>query len=192
MLVGIATEYNDALLVVERENVGWSVLQTIIEREYKNLFYMSKDHKIVETHRTLTNRYASEEQKMLPGFSTSVKTRPLIISKLDTYMRDRAITIRSLRTIKELEVFIWDNHKAQAMQGYNDDLVMALCIGLWIRDVALRIQQTGIDLTKIAIEGITRVGGEGMYVNRPISHDPYVMPSANGNALPEDIRWLFR
>jgi len=193
-LVEVATKYNDALLVVERENVGWAVLQTIIDREYKNLFYMSKDHKVVETQRTLTSRYYSEEQKMLPGFGTTIKTRPLIISKLDTYMREKAVEIRSLRLIEELRVFIWDNHKAQAMDGMNDDLVMAFCIALWIRDVALKIQTVGVEQTKFALDHITRTSHEGIYTNRNLPHDPYTMPTGtpgvSGADIGEDLRWL--
>jgi hypothetical protein len=91
MLVEWATIYNDALLVVERENVGWAVIQTIIDRGYKNLFYMSKDRQVIEVERNITNRYNSEEKKLIPGFTTSIKTRPLCISKLDTYMREKIL-----------------------------------------------------------------------------------------------------
>ena len=38
ILMSVATEYNDALLVVENNNVGWAVLQSLIDRDYKNLF----------------------------------------------------------------------------------------------------------------------------------------------------------
>ena len=34
ILVAIATEYNNALLVVENANIGWSTIQTIIEKNY--------------------------------------------------------------------------------------------------------------------------------------------------------------
>ena len=38
-LIELATKYNDALLVVENNNIGWATLQTIIDRGYENLFY---------------------------------------------------------------------------------------------------------------------------------------------------------
>ena len=41
VLVGIASEYNDALLVVENANIGWSTIEQILEREYKNMYYSS-------------------------------------------------------------------------------------------------------------------------------------------------------
>jgi hypothetical protein len=42
MLVGIATEYNEALLVVENNNIGWATLDAIQEREYRNLYFSPK------------------------------------------------------------------------------------------------------------------------------------------------------
>jgi hypothetical protein len=42
LLVGIATEYNNALLVVENANIGWSTIETILERGYQNMYYSPK------------------------------------------------------------------------------------------------------------------------------------------------------
>ena len=51
----------------------------------------------------------------------------------------------SNRLIDELFVFIYKtgiiHARAEAMEGYNDDLVMSFAIALWIRDTALRIQK---------------------------------------------------
>ena len=48
---------------------------------------------------------------MVAGFSTTSKTRPLIISKLDDYFRDKSVTVRSTRLVDELFTFIWNgNH----------------------------------------------------------------------------------
>jgi hypothetical protein len=159
LLVSIATEYNDALLVVERENIGWAVLQTIVDRQYKNTFYSSNDLKIIEIHRQMTNRFYSEEKKVLPGFSTTIKTRPLIVSKLEAYFRSKEVDIRSIRLINELKTFIWDNNKAQAAPNYNDDLIMSLGIGLWVRDTAIRLRQEGVLLTKAMLGKLDKSTG---------------------------------
>jgi hypothetical protein len=190
MLVTIATEYNDALLVVERENVGWAVLQVIINRGYKNLFYMTNDLAVVEVERNLTTRYNAEQRNMVAGFTTSSRTRPLVISKLDTYMREKACNILSLRLISELEVFIWNNGKAEAMAGYNDDLVMSFGIGLWIRDTAMRLHQEGIELTRNALDSIKRVEYEGIYSTTNLPVDPYRLKLGSGENQTEDLRWL--
>jgi hypothetical protein len=43
MLVNVATEWNDALLVIENANIGWAVIQEAIDRNYTNLYYSYKD-----------------------------------------------------------------------------------------------------------------------------------------------------
>jgi hypothetical protein len=162
-LVALSTEYNDALLVIENANIGWATIQQVIDRNYKNLFYMSKDLKYIDVENQMTNRYRSEDKGLVAGFSTTSKTRPLIISKLTDYFREKSVIIRSNRLIDELFTFIYMNGRAEAMKGYNDDLVMAFSIGLWVRDTALRLRQEGIDLTKSAVGGITSNTYNGIY-----------------------------
>jgi hypothetical protein len=92
-----------------------------------------------------------DKSQMVPGVSTTTRTRPLMISALEMYMREHTPVIRSKRLIQELFVFVWLNGKAQSQQGYNDDLVMAFCIGLWLRDTTLKLRQQGIELNKRAL-----------------------------------------
>ena len=192
-LVSLSTEYNNALLVVENANIGWAVIQQIIDRQYKNLFYMSNDLKYVDVENQMTNKYRAEERGMKPGFSTTSKTRPLIISKLEEYIREKSVTIRSHRTIDELFTFIWNGNRAEAMRGYNDDLTMSLAIGLWVRDTALRLRQEGIDLTKQALGGIGAhqldSGGMGFGGNSSIEDDPWKMRVGDSH---EDLTWLIK
>jgi hypothetical protein len=162
-LVSLSTEYNDALLVVENANIGWATIQQVIDRGYKNLFYMSKDLKYIDVENQMTNKYRAEDRGLVAGFSTTSKTRPLIISKLTDYFREKSVVVRSTRLIDELFTFIYMNGRAEAMKGYNDDLVMAFSIGLWVRDTALRLRQEGIDLTKSAVGGITSNTYNGIY-----------------------------
>jgi hypothetical protein len=78
------------------------------------------------------------------------------------------------------------------MKGYNDDLVMALSIGLWVRDTALRLRQEGIDLTKSALGGInqsiTEIGG-GFGGNTAYDENPWQMQVGNAT---EDLSWLIK
>jgi len=189
MLVSIATDYNQALLIIERENIGWAVIQQVINRQYHNLFYSSGDLKYVDTLKQVTNKYRTQEKQLKPGFSTTVKTRPLIISKIDQFFREREIVIQSSRTISESWVFVWKGNKAEARDGYNDDLLLALGIGLWVRDTALKLRQEGIELTKMTIDKFqVKSSYDAVYKpNSPNMIDPYQM-NIGGN--PEDIKWL--
>jgi len=187
-LVSLSTEYNNALLVIENANIGWATIQQVIDRGYPNLYYMSKDLKYVDVENQLSNKYRSEDRGMVAGFSTTSRTRPLIVSKLDEYFREKSVVVRSTRTIDELFTFIWNNGRAEAMRGYNDDLTMSLSIGLWVRDTALRLRQEGIDLTKRALGGITTQTYTGLYGGTSMENNPWEMDI---NGQKEDLtKWL--
>ena len=194
MLVEIATRYNDALLIVENANTGWAVLQTIINRQYKNLFYMSDDPLIIEENSIVTNKWTKYDRKKVPGYTVSNKSRPLIISKLDEYLRNKDVKIHSDRTLNEMLTFIWENGKAQATEGYNDDLIMALGIGLWVRDTSMKLYQQQMDLSRKALEHVGK-GPEVVYKPSYLPIDPYKIPtgarrSPYSNDTDEDLRWL--
>ena len=161
MLVSVATEYNDALLIVENNNIGWATIQQVIDRDYPNLFYTSKDLQYVDVQHQVTNKHYREEKSMVAGFSTTSKTRPLIISKLEEFFREESVVIRSNRLIDELLTFVYINNRAQAMNGYNDDLVMSFAIGLWVRDTALRLRTQGVELTKKTLSKM--MDNQGLY-----------------------------
>ena len=135
-MIALATEYNDALLIVDNANIGWATIQQVLDRDYKNLFWSHKDVQYVDADTQWTNKWNREQRQMIPGFTISSKTRPMIVSKIDTYMKDKSIIIHSKRTIDELFTFAWVNGRAEAARGYNDDLTMSLGIGLWVRDTA--------------------------------------------------------
>jgi hypothetical protein len=150
---------------------------------------MSKDLKYVDVEQQMKNKYRADERQMVAGFSTTSKTRPLIISKLDEYFREKSVTIRSNRLIDELFTFIFINGRAEAMKGYNDDLTMALSIGLWVRDTALRLRQEGIDLTKRTLGGISsNMQHAGVYGPADRDDNPWKMKI--GDDFEDLTQWL--
>ena len=187
MLVNVASEYNNALLVVENNNIGWAAIQQVIDREYPNLFYTSKDLQYVDVQHQITNKYRSQERNMVPGFSTTSKTRPLIVAKLEEMFREESVVVHSQRLIDELFVFIYNGNRAEAMTGYNDDLVMSFAIALWVRDTALRLRSEGIELSKKAIQGIGH--NPGVYTSNTETNDSWEM-DVKGEK--EDLTWLIK
>jgi hypothetical protein len=67
---------------------------------------------------------------MVAGFTTTSKTRPLIVEKLVEYFRDKTAIVYSNRLINELFSFVYGPSLAQADYGANDDLVMSFAIAL--------------------------------------------------------------
>jgi len=185
MLVSVATEYNDALLIVENNNIGWATIQQIIDRDYPNLFYTSKDLQYVDVQHQVTNKHYSEEKRMVAGFSTTSKTRPLIISKLEEFFREESVMVRSNRLIDELLTFVYINNRAEAMQGYNDDLVMSFAIGLWVRDTALRLRTQGVELTKKTLSKM--MDNEGLYTPNDNKNDSWEWDTGKEK---ESLDWL--
>lgn len=190
MLVAVAHEWNGALLVIENANIGWSVVQIAIDRNYPNLYYTYKQDTYIDEEVQISKGYdLKDKSKMVPGFTTSTRTRPLIISKIETYFRERTPIVKSKRLINELFVFIWNGHKAEAQQGYNDDLVMAFGIGLWVRDTALRLRQHGLELTKQSLGHFTRTNANpSVYTTGNKRDTGWAWKPTNDSE--EDLTWL--
>ena len=200
-LIEVATKYNDAILVVENNNIGWATIQTIIDRGYKNLFYQSKDLQVVDVEHNMGNKYRTQDKNMVPGFSTTVKTRPLVIAKMEEYTREKLVKLHSNRLIDELFVFIYKtgiiHSRAEAMQGYNDDLVMSYSIALWVRDTALRIQtdrnnqQWAIMNSMLESNGNKVDHSAGFQAGKPgmPNNNPWEMDVGNDK---EDLTWLIK
>ena len=193
LLVAVANEFNGALLVVENANIGWAVLQQIMDRGYSNLYYTQKDLQYVDELTQHTNKLNRLDKKQVPGFTTSVKSRPLIISKMETYIREKEVVIQSERTIEELFTFVWNGMKAEAMQGYNDDLIMSLCIALWVRDTALRFRSENIESQKSLFDymgSTTNLDAGQNYRQSGLTSNPYEMKTQHGGT--ENLEWLLK
>ena len=190
-LIELATKYNDALLVVENNNIGWATLQTIIDRGYENLFYQEKNHLVVDEDNQHTNRYRNIDKNKIPGFTTTLRTKPLMVAKMEEYTREKMVKIKSTRLIDELFVFIYKNSKTQALEGYNDDLVMSYSILLWIRDTAIRIQSERNEFQSSMMSTIGSLNGRSPIM----TSDNKIKPKESGWEIEirgekEDLTWL--
>ena len=92
---------------------------------------------------------------VVPGFTTSSKTRPLVISKLEELIRNKLLNIKSKRLYNEMQTFIWNNGKPQAMKKHNDDLIMACAIGCWVKETAFAINQRAAAYQKVFLNSMT-------------------------------------
>ena len=131
-LNSVGREYGGCMLVVENNNIGYSVLDKLKEKGYPNVY-----HSIKASHEFIDSVEAEYRNNSVAGFTTSSKTRPLIIAKFEEFVRNKLIKVYSGRLLNEMRTFIWNNGKAEAMRSYNDDLIMACSIGCWVRDTAL-------------------------------------------------------
>jgi hypothetical protein len=190
LLHNIASEYNNALLVIENNTLGIGVLSRLEELEYNNIYYSVRS-----THEYI-DQATSEAIGGIAGFTMSMKTRPLVISKFEEFVRNKLITINSRRLANEIKTFIWHNGKAQGMRSYNDDLVIAIAIGCWVRDTALTVNRREIEYKKAMIGGIsvssktlnTRI--EGMQGYKPPSKPTNTFTGNDGETY--DLSWIIK
>jgi len=70
-------------------------------------------------------------------------------------VRNKLITINSVRLANEMKTFVWHNGRPQAMRSYNDDLVIAACIGCWVRGTALTANQREADYKMALLNNIS-------------------------------------
>ena len=133
--------YNQAVMCPENNTYGYAVIMKLKELAYPNLYYKKVSDKYA-------SYYSSDSDIHKIGFQTNSASRGQILTKLEEILRNKQITIRSSRLYEELKTFIWKGQKAQAMRGKNDDLVMALAIGVWLYDTSPHYNKNAVDLNK--------------------------------------------
>jgi hypothetical protein len=127
LLSEFGKRYNNALLCPENNSYGYATILKLKEIQYPNIYH--KRRKAV-----YVGDYVPSKDTDIAGFTTSGKTRNLILSKLEEVLRNKLIRVYSTRFYEELKTFTWKNNKAQAMKGYNDDLVISFAIAMWLYD----------------------------------------------------------
>tara|TARA_R100000458_G_C8264633_1_gene239799 strand:- start:1457 stop:1996 length:540 start_codon:yes stop_codon:yes gene_type:complete len=131
------------MIVVENNSVGFAVIEKLRDMGYPNIFYSYKS-----SHEYVDPLMAETTNSAVAGFTTSSKTRPLIIAKMEEFVRNKLITVYSQRLFSEMETFVWHNGKPQAMKKYNDDLIMSCAIGCWVKDIAYTVNQRDLKYKK--------------------------------------------
>ena len=140
LLAEAGQRYNDALICPENNSYGYAVIMKLNELDYRNLYFQNDKDRY--------NYMYGDKDIGKIGFQTNSKTRSQILTKLEEVLRTKQVKIRSSRLYEELKTFVWKNGKAQAMRGQNDDLIMALAIGVWLYDTSPQLSKSGTDLNK--------------------------------------------
>ena len=130
--------------------MGIAVLEKLIDKEHPNLYYSIKG-----THEYINEQEANQRSNSIVGFSTTLKTRPLIIAKAEEFVRNKLIKLNSARLYNEMTTFIWHNGRPEAQRSYNDDLIMALAISCWVRDTALVVNQRELEYRKAMMSAMS-------------------------------------
>lgn len=161
LLFETSKDYGFCLTVVENNSYGYGVLEKLKSMKHPAVFHHKKGN-----YEFIEPLQASYDPNAVPGFTTNVKMRPLAIAKLEEFLRTKSVKINSDRLVNELETFVWNNGKAEAMKGHNDDLVMSCAISCWVREGALIISQRDVEYRKVLVSAISR-GSRGFDTSIP-------------------------
>jgi hypothetical protein len=142
LLVKTARYYNNALIVVENNNIGWAVLDEIIKEGYDNVFYSSKKNSM-----SIEAGYGASDS--VQGFTMSGKTRPLVLRSFEERIEKQEFIYHSVRLVRELETWIWTNGRRDHMEKYHDDLIIAGSIGNHVREASLAQLPTSETISSI-------------------------------------------
>ena len=119
--------YNKCLVCPENNSYGYATILKLKELQYPNIYHKKRKAVYIAG-------YVPPSDTDIGGFTTSGKTRNLILTKLEEVLRNKQIMVYSSRFYEEIKTFVWKGNKAQAMKGYNDDLVISFAIGMWLYD----------------------------------------------------------
>ena len=205
----VAKEYNYAFVAIECNSFGLATCLTL-----KNVLKYDKD-KIYHSKAALkkminrTHGYIANEGDDIPGFQTTTKTRPLLISCLGKHMREGMIKINSSRLLDEFRTFIFIDDEAQHANGYHDDLIFAFAIGLLVRETEYENVFTNNKFTKAMLDAIsirTTTFNEKMHTveqgnklkeqqDNQSQYNPHTGRVNTGNYnnenLNDDLSWLY-
>ena len=125
LLNKLGLKYNNALICPENNSFGYATILKLKELRYPALYYRKRRGVYV-------GGYVPDADASIAGFTTSGKSRGMILTKLEEIVRNKELMIYSKRFLDEMKTFIWAGSKPQSMRNRNDDLIMSLAIGAWL------------------------------------------------------------
>ena len=182
--------YSKALVCPENNSYGYATILKLKELNYPALYYRRRKAVYI-------GDYVPPGNTDVAGFTTSGKTRNLILTKLEEVIRNKQLKVYSSRLHDEMKTFIWKGNKAQAMKGnYNDDLVMSLAIGVWLYDSAAdhgnhssAVNQAMLDAMSVSVTKSDRLP-TAVTENRQHNNPSLTSPvSSDGKRVAGSTKW---
>jgi len=120
----LCREYNDALLAVERNNHGHSVLNTLRNQLHYPFIYHYRS-------------YDGAGGRTVPGWDTNSRSKPVMIDGLDEAIREGLMVIHDQDFVRECLTYVYDDKGGTGAQaGCRDDRVIARAIALQVAKTA--------------------------------------------------------
>jgi hypothetical protein len=120
--VWVASRYNKAIIVVERNNHGMATIEKISSMGYNKIYF-----------ELIADMPPMKPRKRF-GWVTTKRSKPVIIDNLAAELRDNLDGIKALETLSELLTFKqFEDGELGAEEGFFDDRVISYAIGKFVR-----------------------------------------------------------
>ncbi len=162
-LGALGLRYGNALIAVERNNHGHSVLNTLTNvLYYGNLFYYRD--------------YDASAGRPQVGFHVNVKSKPQIIDLLANIIIDGSTKINDPHFCAEAMTYVYTNAagKTGAQVGTHDDRVMARAIAMRVAELnpyTVPVEKPEPSKQEMMVAQLKRRGMEGVYERFPRYYD---------------------
>jgi hypothetical protein len=116
-VVKVAVAEYPGILVIESNSYGNQVVEYMNASEYSHMVY--KERRGVNT--------------FVPGLSTNLRTRPLMIDALYSYITQYPNCVRSERLVLELTGLVAKGERVEADKGCHDDIAISAAVCFFVR-----------------------------------------------------------
>tara|TARA_R110002051_G_scaffold286487_2_gene349100 strand:+ start:2545 stop:4257 length:1713 start_codon:yes stop_codon:yes gene_type:complete len=178
-VIEAAEKYNQAIAVIEVNNVGAAVMQDLELRAYPRLY-----------RRYVYDKMAEKYVEKL-GFHTSAQTRPLILTRMRRYVADNALAAPPQVLINEMSSFTYnDKGMPDHAPGTHSDMIFAVALALesetQLAGVAEENWQKYKPQTPDEIVSFERETGKSWKTFRPLSEPEEVLNKFSDHHLTND------
>jgi len=139
----IGTIYNDAFALVETNNIGQQVVDTLhYDLEYENIYKL--DHHHIKGQ-TISGGF---KRSSTFGIKTTKSVKKIGCANLKTLIENDKLILNDFDTIAELNTFARIRDSYAAEEGNHDDLVMGLVLFGWLTAQQMFKDETDVDVRK--------------------------------------------
>jgi len=128
-------EYKAYTVVDITGGMGVSTVLKLLEFEYKRLHYDVPNSKILSSKQKQMEAFKKNDK--VPGLQVG-SIRLQMIANFEEKIRTNQVKIRSARMINEMKTFVYKNGRPDHMDGYHDDLLMAMAMCLWVLEYSFK------------------------------------------------------
>jgi len=184
--------YNNAFAIVDiTGGIGAMTMKTMLELGYTNVHYTVSRHE--PTKEKLTD-YVKEDDNgktLVPGFVISTSNRGMILTEMKRAIESNEVEIKSYRLVSEFKTFISTSNVrvADHRRSFNDDLVIALAMGIYVFSYDIKSVGMSVERTKKMLEAITNTITDNSSGDSMSSNNGYNINPSNPYAAHS---WLFR